>query len=213
MADKVKCTIVSGAPNDCKDFLKEHIDKSSFIIAADSGYRVLEKAKIKPDLIIADFDSADKPDIDCEIITYPVEKSRSDTFNCVVWAVENGYEIIEIFNAIGSRLDHTYANLLCLDYCKRHEVKCTVIDEKNRISLISGEYTFKKEYDWFSLFAFLEDCEGISIKGAYYTAGWYGKEELKLSQNEQYALSNYITENECTVSVKKGTLLLIEAND
>ncbi len=213
MADKVKCTVVSGAPNDCAEFLKERVDKNSFIIAADSGYRVLEKADIKPDLIIADFDSSKRPETECEIITFPIEKSRSDTFNCVVYAVENGFKKIEIFNAIGSRLDHTYANLLCLDYCRKHGAECVIIDAHNRVSLITGEHTFKKDYDFFSLFAFLEDCEGVSIKGAFYTAGWYGKEELSLSQGEQYGLGNYITDEYCTVSVKKGTLLLIEAND
>ncbi len=180
MAEKVKCTVVSGAPNDCAGFLKENIDKNSYIIAADSGYNHLLKAGIKPDLIIADFDSSEKPDINCKIISIPVEKDSGDTFACVKYATDNGYKEIEIFNALGNRFDHSYANLLCLDYCRKHGVKCVLTDVNNRISLITDTCTFKKDYRFFSLFAFLEDCFGVTIKGAYYTAGWYGQDSLDL---------------------------------
>ena len=213
MAEKVKCVIVSGAPNDCGDFLKKNIDGESFVIAADSGYKHLVKAGITPDLIIADFDSSERPEISSEIIQLPVEKDAGDTFACVKYAVSQGFKRIEILNALGYRFDHSYANILCLDYCRKNGVDCCIRDEKNRISLIMSSHTFKKEYDYFSLFAFLEDCKGVKIEGAYYTSDWYGKSELDINQGDQFGLGNYVTEKECTVSLKKGTLLLIESND
>ncbi len=213
MAEKVKCTIVSGAPNECSEFIKNSIDKDSFIIAADSGYKQLVKAGITPDLIIADFDSSERPVLDCEIIKIPVEKDTGDTFACVKYAVSDGYKEIEILNALGSRFDHSFANILCLDYCRKNGVKCSLKDAHNRISLITDTYTFKKEYDFFSLFAFLEDCKGVKIEGAYYTSEWYSKDSLDIKQGDQFGLGNYITDGECTVSLEKGTLILIESND
>ena len=67
-----KCTIISGAPDDDIDFLKENIDVQSFIICADSGYKNCLKAGFTPNLIIGDFDSSEKPDINCEIISLEV---------------------------------------------------------------------------------------------------------------------------------------------
>ena len=147
-----KCTIISGAPDDDIEFLKDNIDKNSFIICADSGYKNCIKAGFSPNLIIGDFDSSKKPNIDCEIITLKVEKAFTDTFHCVMEAVDRGYNNIDIFCAIGSRMDHTYSNILSLDYCQKHNVK------QERIILNVMEII---------LFCFIGNSKGISyeIKG------------------------------------------------
>lgn len=206
-----KCTIISGAPNTDIDFINNSIDKNSFIICADSGYTKLKN--IVPNVIVGDFDSSARPNLDCEIIQLQVEKAYTDTFECVQLAVERGYNYIEIYNAIGSRLDHTYANILCLDYCKMHNVKCYIINEKNRLSLITGETVIKKKYDNFSLFAHNDDCYGVTIEGAYYTASFYDKTSLDIMMTDQFATSNYIVNDECKINLVSGTLLLIESND
>ena len=208
------CTIVSGAPNDNISFLKENIDSNSFIIAADCGYIKLQKADIKPDLIIGDFDSARRPDIDCEIITFPVEKAYSDTFNCVVEAIDRGYNTIDIFFAIGgNRFDHTYSNLLILEYCRQRNVNCRLIDDNNRLSLIIGKRTIKKEYRYFSLFAYLCDCHGVTIEGAYYDQSFYNLDSMDMMAYDNFAQSNRIVGTECTICVEDGVLLLVESND
>ena len=48
---KTKCIIVSGAPDDDFDFLKEKLDDSAYIIAADSGYLKCIKVGVVPNLI------------------------------------------------------------------------------------------------------------------------------------------------------------------
>ena len=92
---KVKCIIVSGAPDDDYDFLKEKLKKESYIIAADSGYLKCIKVNVIPDLIIGDFDSSPIPDVDTEIIRLPAEKDDTDTFYCVKKAIELGFKEIE----------------------------------------------------------------------------------------------------------------------
>lgn len=212
MANEIKkCTIISGAPNTNTDFINSNIDLSSYIICADSGYTKLNG--VVPNVIVGDFDSSEKPNLDCEIVQLQVEKAYTDTFECVQLAVERGYNYIEIFNAIGSRLDHTYANILCLDYCKGNGVKCYIINEKNRLSLINSKTVIKKQYENFSLFAHNENCYGVTIKGAYYTASFYDKTSLDISMTDQFATSNYIVDDECEIDLKSGTLLLIESND
>ena len=207
-----KCTIISGAPDYDIDFLKENIDVQSFI-CADSGYKNCLKAGFTPNLIIGDFDSSEKPDIDCEIISLEIEKAYTDTFHCVMEAVDRGYNEVQIFCAIGSRLDHTYSNILSLDYCQKHGVKCSIQNRNNRLSLINGKCIVNKDYDNFSLFAYLSNCKGVRIKGAYYTAGFYDKESLDINLNDQFAQSNFVNEDYAEISLDEGTLLLIESND
>jgi thiamine pyrophosphokinase len=208
-----KCTIVSGAPGGNIEFLKKNIDKSSYIIAADSGYEKLLKAGIMPDVIVADFDSSDKPDLSCEIVSFPVEKAATDTFNSVILAKERGFSDITVFFALGGRFDHTYSNILCLDYCKRNNIKCVIVDDKNRISLIEKSAVIKKEYDYFSLFAFLEPCSGVVINGAHYDQSFYELDKMSIGLSDQFAQSNYIEKEKCTISLESGTLLLVESND
>lgn len=214
MAEKIKrCTIVSGGPEYHKQFLIDNIDLSSFIIAADSGYLKLKDAGINADLIVADFDSSSKPEYNCEIEEFPIEKDATDTFNAVKSAVKRNYNEIIIFFALGNRFDHSYSNLLCLDYCSKHGVNCVLLDPKNRVSIISKKAVIKKEYQFFSIFAFMDECKGVTIDGAFYTASFYNKTELNLKPYEQFGQSNHITGDSCTIKVNEGRLLLIEAND
>ena len=214
MADEIrKCTIVSGAPNDNIEFLKDNIDLNSYIIAADAGYKKLLKAGIKPDAIVADFDSSKKPDIDCEIITFPIEKAYTDTFNSIIFAKERGFNDITVFFALGGRFDHSYSNILCLDYCRKNSINCALVDDKNRASLITKTRVIKKDYQSFSLFAFLEKCSGVRIKGAHYDQSFYNLDKMDIELFDQFAQSNFVEEDFCEISVEEGTLLLIESND
>lgn len=206
---KVKCVIVSGAPNDDSNYLSKVIDKSSYIIAADSGYQRCIDANILPNLIIGDFDSSKAPNTSCEIIKLPVEKDDTDTFFCVKEAVKRGYKEIEIYNAIGNRIDHTYANLLCLNYCLCNNVSAFIKNEKNKIFFVNDKIILdNSEYKYFSVFSFSDKSEGVSIKDSYYEV-----DNITLNNFDQYGESNHFNGKKVTISVKKGTLIVILSND
>ncbi len=213
MANEVKCVIVSGSPENDLDFIKQNIGSEDYIIAADSGYKKLEPLGIKPDVIVADFDSSEKPVTDIEIMVYPVEKDATDTFNAVKLAVAKGYKDILILGALGGRLDHTYSNILCLEYARKHDADCVIADRNNRLSLITSHKRIVKDYKWFSVFAFLGECKGIKFDGSHYDQCFYNKKSLDLKPEDQLGQSNYIENEYCDISVESGTLLLIEAND
>ena len=206
---KIKCVIVSGAPTNDDSYLNKVIDKSSFIIAADSGYKRCIDANISPNLIIGDFDSSNYPNEKCEIVKLPVEKDDTDTFYCVKEAVKRGYKEIEIYNAIGSRVDHTYANLLCLHYCLCNDVNAFIKNQNNKIFFVNDKIILDdSEYKYFSVFSFSEKSEGVTIKGSYYEV-----DNITLNNFEQYGESNHFNGKEVTISVKKGTLIVILSND
>ena len=203
-----KCTIISGSPNTSIQYVSENIDEKTFIIAADSGYKTCLRVDVIPDLIIGDFDSSDYPDLDTEIIKLPCEKDDTDTFFCVKKAIELGYNYIILMCAIGNRFDHTYSNILCLDYCIKHNIYCEIVDDHNRISIIDSQKKINKDYNYFSLFAFLCDCKGVSITGSGYDVS-----NIDIMRYYQFAQSNYVKNDYAKVTVKKGKILLVESND
>ena len=54
-------------------------DKDDLIIAADAGYLNVQKAGLRPDVVIGDFDSSKKPNTDTPIETFPILKDDTDT--------------------------------------------------------------------------------------------------------------------------------------
>ena len=206
---KVKCIIVSGAPDDDYEFLRQKLDENAYIIAADSGYLKCVKVGITPNLIMGDFDSSPIPELKTEIIKLPKEKDFTDTFYCLRKAIEIGFEEIEILCAIGSRVDHNYSNMLCLDYCLKNNVKCSIVNRQNKLQLVAKEIVIDdSEYQYFSLFAFLGAVQGLSVSGAYYELHC-----VDMMPYEQYAQSNCFKGIPAKISVQKGVILLIQSND
>ncbi len=211
MAGKEKrCALIAGAPKCDYEFIKKNVEATStYVICADSGYRKCLEAGIEPDLIIGDFDSSPKPECGCEVIKLPTVKDDTDTFYAVKKAVERGFKEITIFNALGARVDHSLANIMCLDYCEKKNVKAQIVGEKNRIYIVSGEKCIvEKEYNYFSVFAFMGDAEGVSIRNAGYEV-----ENIMLRQEDQFGVSNYFKKGGTKIEVKRGRLLVIESRD
>lgn len=205
----LKCTIVSGAPVKDYEFLKNNIDLKSFIIAADSGYVTCRNAGIPVNLIIGDFDSSPKPKADYEIIALPCEKDDTDTFFCIKEAIKRGFDEIAIFCAAGSRLDHTYSNIICLDYCNRSNINAYIVNENNKAFITSNDITLKKDnYKFFSVFAFSDCVEGLTIKGAKYEI-----DNKTVYSYQSFGQSNEFLNDEVKISLKKGTILLFLSND
>lgn len=205
---KIKCTVISGAPDCDIDFLRDNIDRDSYIICADSGYVHCVKAGIKPDIVIGDFDSSYAPE-GIEFIRLPAEKDDTDTFYAIKYAIHLGYRKIEIFNAAGSRFDHTYSNMLCLAYCRNHNINASIIDLNNKLTMIDKKFVINNDnYKYFSVFAIGSDVIGLNIKNAYYEL-----ENTNLSPFDQYTQSNTFKGMDVEISYESGNLLLVQSND
>lgn len=204
----MKFTVISGAPKSNVDFIKANVDRESFIIAADSGYLYCIKAGIMPKLIIGDFDSSKRPVFHCDIITLPKEKDDTDTFYCVKEACKRGAKEIEIFAAVGSRLDHTYSNLMCLEYCRKKGVAASIINEKNKAFITENSVNLKNDYyKYFSVFS-LSEKSVVSISGAKYNL-----DDAEVDFATSLGVSNEFAEDTASIEIKSGKLLVILSND
>ncbi len=197
------CWIFCGAP---AENFRVRPPENAYIIAADSGYSVLKRMGITPDILLGDFDSLnDEINDDCIIITSPTEKDDTDTMLAVKTALDKGCTDITLASSIGGRLDHTYANIQTLAYISRFGASGCMIGENDIVYLLNeGEHFINKiENMYFSIFAYSENAT-ITTTGTKYNLYNYC-----LSNKFPLGVSNEIIENECKLTIKDGQVLVI----
>ena len=177
-----------------------------YVIGADSGAAMIADEHIYFDLAIGDFDSTDYYDLTLvkqyakEILTYPDTKDFTDTYLAVEKALEMEPTIIDIYGGIGSRIDHTLANINLL---KMGNVQ--LITENTRLYLLSpGAYSIDNNYQYISFFP-LEDVLGLSLHKFKYELN-----DFYLRKDSSLCISN---EGNGDVSFKEGLLLVIHQNE
>ncbi len=180
--------------------------KDDLIVAADAGYLNVQKAGLRPDVIIGDFDSSKKPNTDTPIETFPVLKDDTDTMLAIKYGFNNGYKRFAIYGGLGGeRTDHTIANIQSLAYIVDHGGEGLLVGENETFALIkNSSITLHSEKGkTLSIFAYGGIAEGISIKGAVYET-----DELTLSPFFPLGVSNKFKENTAAVGVKNGCILI-----
>ena len=154
----MKFIIITGG-NINKEFLQRYLEKNKYdkIIAADKGLEILNKINVKPDYIIGDFDSVNKKILqqyESIPITYlKPEKDFTDTHMALKLAMKQGANKISIIGAIGTRFDHSLANIHILKEALENNVEAENINETNKIKLINKNTIIKRDnkYKYISL--------------------------------------------------------------
>ncbi len=197
----MKCKIVTG-PNNYELKKIFTIESEDFVIGADIGAAILAKNEIKFDIALGDFDSTSPRELELikryakDILEYPVKKNYTDTYLAVEEALKRGYNDITIYGGLGSRLDHTYANIQLL---KLGDI--TIVSEKEIVYLLDpGTYNIENEYKYISFFA-LEDVKELTLKGFEYELDKYD-----LSIDDSVCVSN---QGKGELSFSEGLLLVI----
>ena len=188
------------------------------VIAADSGWRHAVALRVKPSVLLGDFDSLDGgngipddvPD-DVEILTVPAEKDFTDTQMAVDEARKRGAKHITIIGGLGGRLDHTLSCLAILEDHWEKGDRLAVIDSgHSRVRFLSSDSALipRSGYKYLSLLAVDPVVKGVEIDGVKYPI-----KGAKLNRTYQFAVSNEITGNCAFIAVKKGRLLIVESRD
>ena len=181
-------------------------EKDDLIIAADAGYLNVQKAGLRPDVIIGDFDSSKKPNTDTPIETFPILKDDTDTMLAIKYGFNSGYKRFEIYGGLGGeRTDHTIANIQSLAYIVDRGGEGVLVGENETFALIknSSIKLHSEKGKTLSVFAYGGIAEGISIKGAVYET-----DNLTLTPFFPLGVSNKFKENTSTVGVKNGCVLI-----
>ncbi|MCR4749191.1 MAG: thiamine diphosphokinase [Lachnospiraceae bacterium] len=201
------CLIISGG-----DYspLPDNI-KFDYSIACDHGYDHARRLKIKPDLIVGDFDSCATDASEYEDIpvkTFPPQKDDSDTMLAIRYALSAGYRHIIICCALGGRLDHTLANIQSMAFVAQHGGDCELVSTSEYLRTFTGGVLNLPRKDGYSLsvYALSNNCSHVSISGSAYDC-----EDITITNYFPLGLSNYWKSDNVTVKMSDGILLIVES--
>ena len=198
------CYIVGAGSLSSADLPAERAPED-LLIAADAGYRALQAAGIKPDLIIGDFDSM-PPVAGENVITLPVEKDDTDVGYAVKEGLRRGFRRFVICGGLGGkRLSHTLANLQLLSFIRQQGGRGELVWGGIRAFLVANETrAFPAEQRGIvSLFA-LQGPAVVTLTGLHYplTRG-------TLQPGFPLGVSNHFTGTPATVTVHSGVVLAV----
>lgn len=195
------CSIICGAPSGALPEKPEGL-----IICADRGLDHALAARLVPDIVVGDFDSADsQPPEGVRVVRTVPEKDDTDTILACEVAIDEGCDEIRLYCALGGRTDHTIANIQTMEMMRRRGVNVTIVGEGERIYLAhEREAAIPKFRGYVSVFSYGEDCT-VSEYGMK-----YGLVRYRLDNSYPLGVSNEVAEDVGRIIVHAGTALIIE---
>ena len=215
----MKFLIVSGVET-TDEFVEEVIKKGGFdvILAADSGMDFLYRTQILPDIIVGDFDSVEPKVLDffrekeqIDICVLNPVKDDTDTEFAIREAIRRGATDITIIGGTGTRLDHVLGNISLLGIGLEEGVRMELLDAHNRIWMIDHSVTLKKKEqygNYLSLIPYNGKVTGVTLKGLKYPLHDY-----TMGGFNSLGISNEIVDDEASIELTSGQLLVIESRD
>jgi thiamine pyrophosphokinase len=171
---------------------------------------------ISPDVWIGDFDSCKMSDDEfvkfskgSKVVRLNPVKDSTDTECACDYAIEQGYKSIVIFGALGSRFDHTLANVFLLFKLEKDGVDVKIINEKNIIYLAKEEnLIYQGDFENVSLIPVCKKIDGVTITGMYYDIV-----DADISRGSSLGVSNKLISDVGKITIKKGKALIILSKD
>ncbi len=199
----MRAVIICGG--DVGGYIKEYIKDGDFVICADSGYDRAKEWGITPDVVLGDMDSTKEAGYPEDTIVYPARKDFTDSELAVMFAQEHGYKKALLFGMVGTRLDHSLANLTLLP---RFE-DAAIINANNEIYFVKKSITLSgNPGDTISIVPYPGDISGVTTLGLDYPLS-----DGKIEAGTTLGISNVMTEKECTITLGEGTAFVIRSKD
>ena len=206
---KNKIAIIANGTITNYDFYKEILQDFNIIICADGGANIAKELDIIPDYIIGDMDSIKTSvfnfykELNKTKIIKDTNPDKTDLELAIKLAETLNPIKINIFGAIGNRIDHTLANIYCLDKIKPG-IKAEIIDERSTIQLAEENLEITGEKNDIISIIPLSDIEGLNYTGFKWNVknldtkiGWFG-------------ISNKILNKKASINFSKGKILIIK---
>ncbi|KGF15456.1 thiamine pyrophosphokinase [Peptostreptococcus sp. MV1] len=210
---KTACLVLNGQLDDY-DYIRDVVNynKYELIIAVDGGANHLYKMGIMPNYILGDLDSIDeeirKYYESSEVVfkKFPTKKDETDA-ELAVWLVEEeGLLGIDIYGALGGRIDHELANIQLLYYILERGMYPRIISENEEIYILKNdEMNLKGNIgDIVSIIPIMGDARGITLANMEYSV-----EELDLKYSITRGISNVMEAEEAFINVRDGCMLVV----
>ena len=186
-----------------------------YIICADRGLCHARVLGLMPDLIVGDFDSTNEQDLiyfkeqGVHIEAFDTHKDETDTEIAVLRAIQKGATEVTIYGGLGSRLDHSLANIHLLYQLLRADIKGKLVNPNNTVYLAEKYIYIKgKKGDVVSLIPFTGKVTGVTTKSLAYPL-----KDAEIHIGTSLGISNVLEEHTAEVWIDEGILIVIMARD
>ncbi|MCD8035974.1 MAG: thiamine diphosphokinase [Clostridiales bacterium] len=210
----MKAVVFANADINDYSFCEEYI-KDAVVICCDGGMRHAMKLDITPDYIVGDFDSVSTDVLEyykkqnIELKQVPCRKDETDMELGISHAVEIGADDITFIGGIGSRMDHTMANIFQLIRINKLGIKGKILNENNIIVLSTGKTEIKGEKgDIVSFIPLTPEVKGVSTYGLEYPL-----DKATLYMDSPLGVSNVMEGERAGYTFDEGMALVIKAKD
>lgn len=211
----MKAVIVSNGNITDYEYIKDMVN-DTFVICCDGAINHCINMDINPDIWVGDKDSCFLSDKDferytanCKVIKLNPKKDMTDTEYAFDVAIQNGFDEITLIGALGSRFDHTIANLYLLKKVSDKVKSVCIVDEKNVIFPIEKHNVIRKgNFKYVSIIPLSEKLCGVTTTGLFY--------ELDNATLEKYTskgVSNEMTQDVAVIDVALGDGVIILSGD
>lgn len=187
------------------DGLIAPVHKQDCLLAADGGYAHLQALGLTPHGVLGDFDSLGYVPEGAKI--FPAEKDDTDTMLAVRHGLSLGYRNFLLYGSLeGKRPEHTLANYQTLQFLADRGATGYLIGKDHIVTVVKdGALRFSADAQgYISVFCMGADAEGVTLSGLQYPL-----ESETLTAGFPLGVSNRFTGAPATVSVAKGSLLVI----
>lgn len=210
----MKAVVVADGEPDPRD--AAHLTDADLIVAADGGAGWLDAMGMPPNLLVGDLDSIDAALLDrlraaeVRVERHPADKDTSDAELALRRAAESGADEIVVLGGLGGdRLDHELANLLLLaDPSLRGVRDLRLVRGGTAVRVLcagDGLRLGGRVGDLVTLLPIGGDADGVRTRGLHFPLDG---ERLQLGRSR--GLSNVVVEPPASVSLERGTLLVVE---
>ena len=205
--------IVSGGRLGDPDFFRTQTEAIAgrLLIGCDGGARPLRRAGFRPDVLLGDLDSLPSaPAVEYEqaggkILRYPSDKDFTDTARALDYAIGLGARRIDIWGALGGRIDHALANIHLLIRGRESRVFTRIVDEFGEMFVAEAETVIDNAAGCLvSLLALCPKATGVTLEGFQYPLF-----QETLCKAESRGISNLITSPRAVIRAAAGHLLVI----
>ncbi len=192
-----------------------HYIKDAVIICCDGGMRHAKKLGITPDYIVGDFDSVSQEVLEyykkqnIELKQVPCRKDETDMELGINHAIEIGADDITLIGGIGSRMDHTLANVFLLIMINKKGINGRLVNENNVITLCDGKCDIHgKKGDLVSFLPITAQVHGVTTMGLEYPL-----HNATLYMDSPLGVSNVMEGEHSSYTFNEGLALIIKARD
>lgn len=201
-----ECIIIGSAPIEDPSVFKEYHMEDAFLICADGGLDQANAAKLHPDLVVGDFDSAkSRPGANVETVRLSTDKDETDMMAAVDEGLRRGYKDFVLLGALGGRFDHSYANLCVLQHILSKGGHGMLANAHEKVFVMPGGRLHLRNMRGHTASVFPFGTANATIT---YTGMKYPLTEHVLTSDSSRGISNIIESDDATVTVLGGNVLI-----